>query len=132
MRAADFLTSWDAAIFMAPFFGLLALWMFGLDERVTAPRDRSTRRRFCQSNAHDDSGFCDPDGKTAVRPTGLQPGSALCSGPHENFASKPAPKRFLLWRTLLSIQHETNGLPTPSSFASKTLDCREKSVDLGA
>ena len=73
MHAADFLTSWDAAIFMAPFFGLLALWMFGLDERVTAPRDRSTRRRFCQSDANDDSGFCDPDGKTAARPTRPQP-----------------------------------------------------------
>ncbi len=42
-------TSWDTAILMAPFFGLLAFWMFGLDERVTAPRERSTRRHFCKT-----------------------------------------------------------------------------------
>jgi len=69
MHAADFLTSWDAAIFMAPFFGLLALWMFGLDERVTAPRDRSTRRRFCQMDVDGRYRFCDPDGR-AVRTRG--------------------------------------------------------------
>ena len=131
MHAADFLTSWDAAIFMAPFFGLLALWMFGLDERVTAPRERSTRRRFCQSDANDDSGFCDPDGKTAARPTRPQPGSAQCSGQRENFASKPAPERSLLYRIDRSIQHEINELNALRYFSAEPLDCREKSVDLG-
>ena len=67
MHAADFLTSWDAAIFMAPFFGLLALWMFGLDERVTEPRDRPARRRFCQADSNGRSQFCDPDGRTAKK-----------------------------------------------------------------
>jgi hypothetical protein len=65
MFATDILSSSDTAILMAPLFGLLAFWMFGLDERVTTPRSQSGRRRFCQPDTGTGPGFSDPDGRTA-------------------------------------------------------------------
>jgi hypothetical protein len=62
MQAA--LTGWDTFIVMVPLFGFLAFWMFGLDERVAAPRTRMARRRFCQPDWRGGQGACsDPDGK---------------------------------------------------------------------
>jgi hypothetical protein len=65
MEAVHLPAGWDTAILIAPFFGLLAFWMFGLDERVAAPRERSARRRFCHTDPNGQSVFCDPDGRTA-------------------------------------------------------------------
>jgi len=65
MEAVHLPAGWDTAILIAPFFGLLAFWMFGLDERVAAPRERSARRRFCHTDSDGRSVFCDPDGRTA-------------------------------------------------------------------
>lgn len=63
MHNANLLTGLDTGILMVPFFGLLVFSMFGLDERVVAPRGRSTRRRFCQTDGHGASFLCDPDGR---------------------------------------------------------------------
>ena len=65
MQAIHLPAGWDTAILIAPFFGLLAFWMFGLDERVAAPRERSARRRFCPTDPDGRSDFCDPDGRPA-------------------------------------------------------------------
>jgi len=63
MHDANLLTGWDTAILMVPFLGLLAFWMFGLDERVAAPRVRSPGRSFCQAEGNGKPHGTDPDGK---------------------------------------------------------------------
>jgi hypothetical protein len=90
MHVADLLTGWDTAILMAPFFGLLALWMFGLDERVTEPRDRPARRRFCYSDPNGRSEFCDPDGRIAKTRHPITPPPPYSSGVRKSFAWEPA------------------------------------------
>ena len=67
MQAVQLHQGWDTAILIAPFFGLLALWMFGLDERVATPRERRARRRFCHTGPDGRAEFCDPDGRTVKR-----------------------------------------------------------------
>lgn len=62
MHSTTFLGPWDTAIVMAPLFGLLACWMFGLDERVTAPRTRPARRHFCRPDWDERPRCSDPDG----------------------------------------------------------------------
>jgi hypothetical protein len=88
MHAAD-LTGWDTAILMAPFFGLLALWMFGIDERVAAPRDRSTRRRFCHTDISGRSRFSDPDGRTVKIRGPIIPPPPLAPRAQEFLGSDP-------------------------------------------
>jgi hypothetical protein len=63
MNPANLLSTCDTALLMVPIFALLALWMFGLDERVAAPRERPARRRFCQPDSLGLALFCDPDGR---------------------------------------------------------------------
>jgi hypothetical protein len=103
MHAADLLSGWDTAILMAPFFGLLAFWMFGLDERVTAPREQSTRRRFCQTDVNGRSRFCDPDGRTAKMRHPITPPPPYAPGLREFLASEPAPKRTSTVDKILAI-----------------------------
>jgi hypothetical protein len=58
------ISGWDTAIIMAPLIGLLAFWMFGLDERVTRSKTRGARRRFCKPDISGGELACsDPDGK---------------------------------------------------------------------
>jgi hypothetical protein len=80
MHSADLLTGWDTAILTVPFIGLLAFWMFGLDERVAAPRERSTRRRFCVADGSGPTGFCDPDGRPAGKCRPILPSPPYRSG----------------------------------------------------
>jgi hypothetical protein len=65
MYTPNMLDHWDMAILMVPIFGFLILWLFRLDERVTAPRERSTRRRFCQADGNA-SYLYDPDGRPVL------------------------------------------------------------------
>jgi len=62
MHSAPLLTGWDTAVFILPFFGLLFLWMFGLDELLAAPGANARRRPFCQVGNGKDAGMTDPDG----------------------------------------------------------------------
>lgn len=59
---ASLLTGWDTALLMAPFGALLAAWMFGLDELLTAPRARR-RRAFSLTNLNGREALTDPDGR---------------------------------------------------------------------
>ena len=64
MHTTVLLTGWDTTLIMAPLFGLLVFWRFGLDERVTASKARPTRRHFCEPDGPDGNPACsDPDGK---------------------------------------------------------------------
>jgi hypothetical protein len=83
MHSADLLTGWDTAILIVPVIGFLAFWMFGLDERVAAPRERSTRRRFCVADGSGPSGFCDPDGRSAGKCRPILPPPPYRSRPVE-------------------------------------------------
>lgn len=103
MHAANFLASWDTTILMLPFLGLLAFWMFGLDERVAAPRERSTRRRFCQTDFHGRSQFCDPDGRTAKTRHPITPPPPYRSRPVEIPLSESPARHNLISRKLLDI-----------------------------
>jgi hypothetical protein len=78
---------------MAPFFGLLAFWMFGLDERVAAPRDRSTRRRFCQVDTNGLRRFSDPDGRTVRIRGPVTPPPPYAPGSRELACSESVPQR---------------------------------------
>jgi hypothetical protein len=62
MQPADLLTGWDATVFMLPLFSLLAIWMFGLDERFSAPKARTGRPRFCPTDPAGEPRLTDPDG----------------------------------------------------------------------
>jgi len=63
MHAAELMTGWDTAVFMLPFFGLLGFWMFGLDERLAAPKKRPAAPRFSQVECEGRPFLTDPDGK---------------------------------------------------------------------
>lgn len=63
MHTSVAFSGWDTAVLMAPLFGLLAFWMFHLDERFAAPRARAGRRHFCEPDGPGgDLGCSDPDG----------------------------------------------------------------------
>jgi hypothetical protein len=69
LNFADFSSDWDILLLMIPFLAVMALGMFGLDEKfATSSRHQSrTRRAFCGIDA--DGRFClsDPDGKPCGR-----------------------------------------------------------------
>jgi hypothetical protein len=92
MHASNLLASWDTTILMAPLLGFLAFWMFGLDERVTAPRDRSARRRFCQTDANGPSRFCDPDGRPVKMRGPVTPPPPYAPGLCKSLGSEPTAK----------------------------------------
>ena len=62
MYSAPLLAGWDTAIFILPFFALLGLWMFGLDELLASPGASARRRPFCQVGNGKDARMTDPDG----------------------------------------------------------------------
>jgi hypothetical protein len=58
------LPSLDTFILAAPILALLAMMMFGLDERsATSRRGRGTRRFFCEVGVNDTPSLSDPDGR---------------------------------------------------------------------
>jgi hypothetical protein len=70
MLGAVSFSGWDTALLMAPLFALLGFWMFGLDERVAAPkRSRPRSRAFSQVEAHGEPVMTDPDGRP-FKPSG--------------------------------------------------------------
>jgi len=62
MHFAPLLTGWDTAVFILPFFGLLFLWMFSLDELLASSGANARRRPFCQVGNDKDARMTDPDG----------------------------------------------------------------------
>jgi hypothetical protein len=62
MHSSPLLPGWDTAIFILPFFALLGLWMFGLDELLASPGASARRRPFCQVGNGKDARMTDPDG----------------------------------------------------------------------
>jgi hypothetical protein len=64
MGSADFVSSWDTAVLMVPFLGVLAMYMFRLDERLAAPKATPKKRRFfCGVDPEDGPYLSDPDGQ---------------------------------------------------------------------
>lgn len=64
MHSADLLSGWDTALVMAPFFILLAGWMFGLDERIASSKGLGPRpRAFSQIEHRGQAVMTDPDGR---------------------------------------------------------------------
>jgi len=64
MGASPVLPTWDTFLFAIPFLGLLGIYIFGLDERMAAPKTRPrTRRFFCEPVGKGRSFLSDPDGK---------------------------------------------------------------------
>jgi len=64
MHGAVSLSGLDTALLMAPFFALLGFWMFGLDERVAAPRSTVPRSRtFSHFGEHGEPVMTDPNGR---------------------------------------------------------------------
>lgn len=58
------LPSQDTLLLVVPILAILAVWMFGLDERIAKPGHTSkTRRSFCTVDGHGSSSLSDPDGK---------------------------------------------------------------------
>jgi len=54
----------DTLVLTIPFFGMLAMTMFGLDERIATPRKRpGARRFFCETEGTGRAFLSDPDGK---------------------------------------------------------------------
>jgi hypothetical protein len=86
MHFSPLLTGWDTAVFILPFFGLLFLWMFGLDELLAAPGANARRRPFCQVGNGKDARMTDPDGTPWPRSLAadrgmLPPVSPFATGP---------------------------------------------------
>ena len=64
MHIADFFSTGDTMIFMIPFLGLMALGMFRLDERFSAPKTtRRSGRAFCGVDSNGQPFLSDPDGR---------------------------------------------------------------------
>jgi hypothetical protein len=65
LNFSEFFSDWDVLLIMIPFLAVMALGMFGLDEKVASPskQEMRTRRAFCGIDP--DGRFClsDPDGK---------------------------------------------------------------------
>ena len=57
-------SGWDTALIMAPFFGIMALSFFGVDEKLAATRrGKRSRRVFCQPDVPGRVSGFDPDGE---------------------------------------------------------------------
>lgn len=63
MPAADSLSTWATVILMLPFGILLAMTIFGVDEKMAAPAARRpVRVRFCEVASDGTGILADPDG----------------------------------------------------------------------
>ena len=64
MHLSTLFPSFDILVLTAPFLGILALAMLGLDERIATPRQGpGTRRAFCGVDREGRPILSDPDGK---------------------------------------------------------------------
>ena len=79
MSPANLLTNWDTALLMAPFAAMLAAWMFGLDELLTAPRARR-RRTFSLTDLNGREALTDPDGRPWKVAASREKGKATRTG----------------------------------------------------
>lgn len=62
MPGPESISNWGTLVLMLPFGLLLALAVFGVDERLAAPKRRSLRVRFCEMGADGQPEIADPDG----------------------------------------------------------------------
>ncbi|MFP5237301.1 MAG: hypothetical protein ACLGSD_15490 [Acidobacteriota bacterium] len=62
MPEPDSISTLGTLVLMLPFGLLLALAVFGVDERLAAPKRRSVRVRFCEMGANGQPEMADPDG----------------------------------------------------------------------
>ena len=54
----------DTLLLVVPILAILAVWIFGLDERIAKPgHTPKTRRSFCALDRDGASSLSDPDGK---------------------------------------------------------------------
>ena len=71
MHFATFLSTWDTLLIMVPLVGMMALGMFGMDERLASPRTHVPRRhKFCGLDEDGQPFLSDPDGRPSRRPEG--------------------------------------------------------------
>ncbi len=64
MEHQAFLSEWDTLVLMVPFLVVLAIGMFGLDERIATRKHAAKGRRFfCEVGKNGCSFLSDPDGK---------------------------------------------------------------------
>lgn len=73
MPGPDSLSPWATLVLMLPFGVLLAMSMFGVDERLAAPKAKRLRARFCEVGADGRAELTDPDG-SGWRPRRLERG----------------------------------------------------------
>lgn len=62
MPGPESISTWGTLVLMLPFGLLLALAVFGVDERLAAPKRRTLRVRFCEMGADGQPEMADPDG----------------------------------------------------------------------
>lgn len=62
MPGPESISTWGTVVLMLPFGLLLALAVFGADERLAAPKRRSLRVRFCEMGSDGQPEMADPDG----------------------------------------------------------------------
>jgi hypothetical protein len=62
MPGPESISTWGTLVLMAPFGLLLALAVFGADERLAAPKRRRLRVRFCEMGTDGQPVMADPDG----------------------------------------------------------------------
>ncbi len=64
MHEVALLPTWDTILLTFPFFALLAMGMFRLDERLAAPKpSRRPTRHFCGLDNQGRPALSDPDGR---------------------------------------------------------------------
>lgn len=68
MPVADSLSTWATMVLMLPFGILLAMTIFGVDEKLAAPTGRRpVRVRFCEVGPDGRGDLADPDGHLLKR-----------------------------------------------------------------
>ena len=64
MHGSGLIPGWDTLVLMIPFFAVMAMGMFRVDERLAAPKDsRKPRRAFCGLDRNGQPFLSDPDGR---------------------------------------------------------------------
>jgi hypothetical protein len=64
MGGAEYVSGWDTTILMIPFLAILVMYLFRLDQSVSAPKATQKKRRFfCGVDPKDRPYLSDPDGQ---------------------------------------------------------------------